>query len=362
MSNVILFNDDNQIAIPAAAQRRRAAINEDVQLAAQFATMSIEGKVFTLVKDGQRKQLTKVDDMGEKVPVTYIQAVVLRANVKARVYYAEKYQGEQSAGAKPTCFSHDGIEPDNMSREKQSAKCQLCPHAVWGTGNVEKNEGTACAPNARLAIASPDKPNEAMLLRVPPASIKSFKEAVKLGDARNAPYNSLVMRIMFDSQAPAPKLIFKPVGILTDAAFDVADKMYDNDVVHTIVGVPSTARAAALPAPAPAAENLADELDAALAARQVTQKAAAVDEGEVAAALAASEAQAKAEAAAKAKAEAEAKAKAAAAAKAKREAEAKAAAEAEAAEAAKPAPAAVADSEVGGLLSELDGLLGSLDD
>jgi hypothetical protein len=357
MSNIIPFGDA-PITIPAAAQRRRAAINEDVQTAAQFATMSIEGKVFTLVKDGQRKQLTKVDDMGEKVPVTYIQAVVLRANVKARVFYAEKYQGEQSAGAKPTCFSHDGIAPDNASRVKQSEKCALCPHAVWGTGNVEKNEGTACAPNARLAIASPDKPDEAMLLRVPPASIKSFKEAVKLGDARNAPYNSLVMRIMFDSQAPAPKLIFKPVGVLTDAAFDVADGMYDNEVVHTIVGVPSAARAAALPAPAPApAESLSDELDAALAAREVTKRvSASVNEEEVAAAMAAADAK---------KRDDEAKARAAAA-KAKREAaeaEARAAAEAEAA-AAKPtpAPAPAADAEVGGLLGDLEGLLNSLDD
>jgi hypothetical protein len=359
MSNVILFNDDTPLAIPKAAQARRSAINEDVQLAAAYATMSIKGKVFTLIKDGTSKQLAKKDDLGEMVPVTYIQAVVLRANVKSRVYYAEKYDEENSQGAKPTCFSHDGIAPDDLSRAKQAAKCALCPHAVWGTGNVDKGEGTACSPNARLAIASPDKPGEAMLLRVPPASIKSFKEAVKLGDARNAPYNSLVMRIAFDSMAPSPKLIFKPVGVLTDAAFEQADKMYDNDVVHAIVGVVSHAAAAPqLAAPAP---DVADELDAALAAREVVKAAAKPAEDEVAKALAQAEELKRKEAAAQREAAAAAKAKADAKAKAEREAVEAAEASFTASEPAAPA-AQQAPAVDSGLLGELDSLLGSLDD
>lgn len=357
MSNVILFNDDpTNLVVPAAAAARRSRVNDDIHMAAQFATMSIKGKVFTYIKDGMQKRLEKKDEMGETVSVQYIQAVVLRANVKSRVYYEEEYSEDDSKGAKPTCFSHDGVAPDNASRAKQAAKCALCPHAVWGTGNAKTGEGTACAPNARLAIASPDKLKEPMLLRVPPASIKSFKEAVKIGDARQAPYNSLVMRISFDQAAASPKLVFKPVGVLNDEGFAQSDGMYDNDVVTTIVGTP-TQGAPALPAPTPAAEPLADELDAALAAKAATTKAARPPaEAEIADAL---------EAAAARKRDDEAVARAKAAKAAKEEA-ARVAAELEAAEQAaaqRKAATSLAPAEAsGGLLSELDGLLGSMDD
>lgn len=340
MTNVILFDAPN-MTVPAAARARRSSINDDVHTAAQFATMSIKGKVFTYIKDGMAKRLEKEDENGEKVAVQYIQAAVLRANVKARVYYAEKYSEEDSKGAKPTCFSHDGVAPDNLSKEKQAAKCALCPHAVWGTGNAETGEGTACAPNARLAIASTDKLGEPMLLRVPPGSIKSFKEAVKVGDARQAPYNSLVMRIKFDQAAPAPKLIFQPIGILSDEAFAKADEMYDSDVVQTIVGVPNTAPAAPqLAAPVSAPAPVVDELEAALAKREADKARAQAEAAEVARALEeAEQVKAKARAEAKAKAEADAAA-------AERKAHTT------------PTPA----EEKGGLLGELDALLGGMDD
>lgn len=340
-------------------------INSDVATTAAFPTLSIKGKVFAIVKDGQRKALTRPDpeDPSEQVPVQSISLTVLRANMKARVYYEEEYQEEASERAKPTCYSHDGIAPAPDAASPQSTKCQMCKHAVWGskTGDTENGKGTACASNARLAIAAPDKPNEALLLRVPPGSIKAFREAVKVAEQRQLPYNQIVMRIGFDKEAPSPKLTFKPVGILDDATYAKAAAMYDDEVVHQIVGVQSAA--AAIPAPAKPKEDPADELEAAIAAKEALERAKKpeVDEEEIAAALAA---KAAAEAEAKKKAAAEAKAKREAEARAKKEAEAKAKAELEAkARAAREAdieekPASTGDD----LLDGLNSLLGGLDD
>lgn len=257
------------------------SINSDVHQAAQHATLSIKGKKFTISKDGLKKTLTKVDEEGETVNIQAISLTVLRANMKSRAYYSTAFDDEKSEGQRPTCQSFDGIAPDASSLEPQAKKCQICPHAVWGskTGDLENGKGTACAQKVRLAVAAPDKPEEALLLNVPPASIKSFREAVKMGEQRQLPYNQLVMRVSFDREATAPKLVFKPTGVLDDAAFEKAAAMYENDVVLSIVGLSQIQHAApaeeAKALPAPAKEDPAAELEAALEAKRAASKALA---------------------------------------------------------------------------------------
>jgi hypothetical protein len=276
------FDTDPAAIAPTELSRKYLAINGDVASAAAFATISIKGKIFAITKDGVRKQLTKTDDDGEVVPVASISVSVLRANLKARVYYRDAYSEENSEGAKPTCFSHDGVAPSPDAIDKQANKCQLCPHAVWGskTGDAETGKGTACSPNARLAVAAPDKPSEPMLLRVPPASIKAFRDAVKLGESRQLPYNQLVMRVGFDREAASPKLTFKPIGMLADGDYEKVASMYENEVVMQIIG-----HHAPQETPEPQEAN---ELDASIAANRVVSdaasKAAAPNQGRPAAA------------------------------------------------------------------------------
>lgn len=350
------FNSAPAAIAPTALSRRYMDINSDVASHAAYATISIKGKVFAITKDGTRQQLTKTDEDGEVVPVSFISISVLRANLKSRVYYREAFTEENSEGAKPTCYSHDGIAPSAGSAEPQCAKCQLCPHAVWGskTGDAETGKGTACAPNARLAVAAPDKPSEPMLLRVPPASIKAFREAVKLGESRQLPYNQLVMRVGFDREAASPKLTFKPVGMLQDDDYEKVAAMYDDETVQQIVGtMDANAARAAIPV------NEADELDAAIANQKAKPAIAApaAPAGvpmEALAAVTGSDAEQVAEAEQALKAQKAAKAKAA---KAKAEATEVQASAAPAAERAAPA---VSDND--DLLGGLDSLLDGLDD
>ena len=92
MSSIIPFNAG--AGLPAYLRNKTAdtSINKDVARGASFPTLSIKGKVFTLVKDNERKVLTRPDDPDEVLQS--INLSVLRANTKSRVYYAKSYSEE----------------------------------------------------------------------------------------------------------------------------------------------------------------------------------------------------------------------------------------------------------------------------
>ena len=103
---------DNSARLPAyLANRttRTTSINHDLLPGAAFPTLSIKGKVFTLVKGSERKVMTRHDDPDEALQSLNI--AVVRANSKSRVFYAKAFTEGESDGKPPTCFSSDGIAP-----------------------------------------------------------------------------------------------------------------------------------------------------------------------------------------------------------------------------------------------------------
>jgi hypothetical protein len=268
MSNIVPFSS---AALPAYLQNRKAlsAINADVATASGFPVLSIKGKVFTLVKGKEKKVLTREID-GEQETLQSMSLSVVRANKNARVFYMKAYSEDDAEGAKPTCYSGDGVAPAADSAEPQAKKCQLCPHAVWGSKAGDTGKGTACTVNTRLAVIDPNQPGEPWLLRVPAGSRQNFADACKMADSRGLPYNAVVLKIAFDPTAPSPKLTFKPIGLVSDEVYEKVQAMYDGDEVKEVVGLLSRAPVAALPAPVEA-----DELDAALEAKKVVETAKA---------------------------------------------------------------------------------------
>lgn len=267
-------------ALPAYLKNRAglAQVNSDVLSSGpSFPVLSIKGKIFTMVKGGEKKVLTRVVD-GEEEPRSFVQLAVVRANVKSRVFYAKGYVEGESDGAKPTCFSQDGVAPHPGASEPQAKKCQACPHSVWGSkptraGSEDEGKGTACTVNTRLAVIDPEDPSMPFLLRVPAGSKKNYAEVVKVADNRSIPYNALVLRVGFDPEAPSPRLTFKPVGVLSDAMYEKVNAMYDTDEIKEIVGLEMPAAAPAEPAETPKPAVDTDELDAAIAATKVVEKA-----------------------------------------------------------------------------------------
>lgn len=260
MSAVIPF-DFSTPAAAVATRRPGRSLNADVMMgSAGFPVLTIKGKIFAIVKDGERKPLVRnmTDDEGNsvEVPVASLQLAVIRANSKARVFYAKSYT-EGDDNQKPTCFSHDGQRPDSSVEEPQSTNCQLCPHAQWGTkmsADGTGGKGTACTVRTRLAVTDPKDPKlTTYLLSVPAGSRSSFSDAVKTADSHGKDYNEVSMKISFDMEAPSPKLVFKPAGLLAEDVYAKVSAMFDEHVVQEIVGVPTMRMAQEVGAPALAA-------------------------------------------------------------------------------------------------------------
>lgn len=240
MSNIIPFNPNTLPANLTEAFSMFADINKDVVRVPSFPSLSIKGKVFTLSKDGVKTILKRPGPDGDEEVAQSVGVVILRANMNAKTFYAKRYAEGDSEGARPDCYSFDGVVPSANSPHPQANKCAICPHNQWGSragdGDKEESKGKACNDNARLAIATPDNLSSPMLLRVPPASLKPLRESVKELNARKVPYNVVVTRVSFDPTAPSPRLLFKPAGLLPQDTFGVLKEMYENEQVRAIVG------------------------------------------------------------------------------------------------------------------------------
>ena len=287
MSNIISFESNK---LPAyLAKVNVAELNADLtsHASAGFPVISIKGKVFAVVRDGERTVLTKDID-GEKIPAPSIDVVLLKANKgTSKVFYAKGYT-EGAEGVKPDCFSSTGDKPDPSIEKPQSKSCATCPHNQWGSKIGDNgSKGKACQDSVRMAIATPDMLNDPYLLRVPPASIRSLGEYGDMLKKRGVGYNMVVTKIGFDMEAPTPKLTFKPVGFLDDAGFAQVQETLKTDVVKNILGGASIGQVeAAVAAAAPAVEAPVQEASV----TPPVSPSKEVSQAEVSAAVAAAEA------------------------------------------------------------------------
>ena len=274
MASIVPFNSDNAVAL-ANRFAKFAYINDEVVSSrGDYPVISIKGGKFTVVRDGNRQVLTKPDEPDEVAQS--IQVVIVRANLHARQFYASDYVEGESEGNKPACYSSDGVAPAADAEDKQSKKCALCPHAVWGSG--KNGKGSACKSTVRIAVSTPDKLEDPYLVRVPPASFtdkenkNGIKDFLRIAKDRGIPYNAILVKIGFDRESPSPKLTFKPVGILGDDAFDTTVELFDSEIVQQIVGVAAKAEAGEAK---PKKDEVANEIDAAFEALQASRKAPA---------------------------------------------------------------------------------------
>jgi hypothetical protein len=226
-------------SLPAYFQHQSAAtLNEDLTAhqGAGFPVVSIKGKTFTTVRDGERTVI--MNPLDPDSPASYIDMVLVKANKNvSKVFYAKGFKEGESDGLKPDCFSSDGIKPDARVEKPVHSSCTLCPNNVWGSRISESGQkGKACQDAVRLAIAAPGQLNDPYLLRVPPASIRGLGEYGSLLKKRGVGYNMVVTRFSFDPEMATPKLMLKPIGFLTEAQYQAAAAMGNEPIVQQILG------------------------------------------------------------------------------------------------------------------------------
>lgn len=258
-----------------------AALNADLTAHAGggFPVISIKGKVFAVVRDGERE--IQMNPKDPDSAATSLNVVLLKANKgTSKVFYIKGYDKDSSEGQKPDCYSNDGVEPAADAQNKQAKKCATCPHNQWGSRISEKGatKGKACADAVRMAVAPAGQINDAMLLRVPPASIKALGEYGQMLAKRGVGYNMVVTKVGFDLQAESPKLTFSAVGLLDDEGFAEVQEIASSDVVANILGASVVAGIAA---DAPAVEEAEEEAPAPVVkpkAKPVVEEAAEEEE------------------------------------------------------------------------------------
>jgi hypothetical protein len=252
--NIIPFDSGSNL--PAFLKKVDvAALNSDLTAHAGggFPVISIKGKVFAVVRDGERE--IQMNPKDPDSAATSLNVVLLKANKgTSKVFYIKGYDKDSSEGQKPDCYSNDGVEPAADAQNKQAKKCATCPHNQWGSRVSEKGatKGKACADAVRMAVAPAGQINDAMLLRVPPASIKALGEYGQMLAKRGVGYNMVVTKVGFDLQAESPKLTFSAVGLLDDDGFAEVQEIAASDVVSNILG---SSVVAAIAAEAPAEEE-----------------------------------------------------------------------------------------------------------
>ena len=252
MANIIAFESGNLPAYLKSVDVSTLNSELTSHAGGGFPIISIKGKVFAVVRDGDRKVLPNPKDPDS--PATAIDVVVIKANKgTSKVFYAGGYS-EGGDSKKPDCFSNTGDRPDPSVKSPQSKSCAVCPHNQWGSRTGENGgKGKSCQDSVRIAIAAPGLLNDPMLLRVPPASIRALGEYGQTCAKRGVPYNAVIAKLGFDMESPTPKLIIKPLGMLDDASFAQVLEVAASDAVASILGKVGSPEA--LPAPTVLAEE-----------------------------------------------------------------------------------------------------------
>lgn len=260
MANITTFD---AASVPVFLKRVERNTDMTAHASLGFPVISIKGKVFTIVRNGERHILPNPKD--PESAATYMTCVLVKVSPDKSKSYYEGGFSENAESNKPTCFSCDGKYPDPSVQKPQCKSCAACRHNVFGTARSAdgKGKGKACSDFIRIALATPDNLDDVYLLRVPPASIRAVGEYGTLLDRRGVPYQAVVTKISFDPAQATPKLVFAPVQYLTEEQWKKAMEVSKGDVVrHIIYGNYEQGGAAPSAAPHPVPTNTPEEVPA----------------------------------------------------------------------------------------------------
>jgi hypothetical protein len=265
MSQIIPFENSSS-AVPAYMLTKPLGNQLQTGGGAGFPSISIKGKVFHIRRGDSNTLITQPND--PDAPAASIEVVILNGNPgTAKVWYNSGFA--EGSDAKPNCYSNDGVKPAKDAAEPQSSSCATCEKNVWGSRVSETGQkGRECGDSKRLAVATLNAIEDAMLVRIPAGSLKAFNEYLKfLGTRGVENYQAVVTKIGFDYSVAHPALTFKAVGYVDEGTFNRVTTMVESELVGQIIGTktapadkaedesfapPPVAKAIAAPKPTPA--------------------------------------------------------------------------------------------------------------
>jgi hypothetical protein len=191
---------------------------------------------------------------GQDVPLNknrgrYELPVIITEFTNEKAYFDTPYvEGEART---PVCYAFHNDEKlltplkingekDNLPPKKQADSCAICPHNAMGT--AEQGDGKACRDHRRLMVlaasvtAGQVPKSEALLLSVPPTSLKNWKKYLKgLRDLGFTPWGVRTLIFLYKEKGKAYYNIgFEPCGSDFEPVESIQDAMVTEDLYIAI--------------------------------------------------------------------------------------------------------------------------------
>ena len=150
----------------------------------------------------------------------------------SREYYAAEYDPEGKVTL-PDCWSADGRTPDPKASNKQANSCTSCDMNVDGSG--AKGRGKACRFKRRIAVlAEGDPTGEVYQMSLAAKSlfgkgvgnVHPFESYCNYLKANGEAPDTVVTKVMYDTEADTLTLKFKALRHLTQEEADLVDAAY----------------------------------------------------------------------------------------------------------------------------------------
>lgn len=262
--NNVQWDPNSGLPMPAYLADAMGELGSNIVDRMNVPSVSYEGKVWTIVKDGNKTKLQSRNDDGDMVPVPVMRLVIMKYNPsRGRSLYEGVYN--PAASVAPKCWSADGVAPDASVKEKQAALCASCPQSVKGSKVQDGKEMVACSSHRMIAIV-PALDLTADPLRLKIAVTSDWDKAVvehgwfaftQYTDwlkSRGISHTGLVVtKVKFDPSVAYPKLLFALDRALTPGEIMTIVTALKNPKVDELLNEKWTA--------AGAAGKLADQSD-----------------------------------------------------------------------------------------------------
>jgi hypothetical protein len=215
MSNMTLFKSGS--VIPDYLREASDATTRDIAGSSGGKQISIKGGVWRMVVGGE--EVAKNEDRAMNF------VVIASGKGVTRTFYADKY--EEGKDLKPSCWSAEGVVPNEEVTSPQSKSCATCPQNIEGSGD---GKARACRYSKRLAVAlENDIGGNIYRLSVPAKSYFGRAEGEKMPlqafgkflSGHGIPITGIVTEARFDTAEAVPVLKFRAVRPLSKEEWEL---------------------------------------------------------------------------------------------------------------------------------------------
>lgn len=216
MSNMTLFKSGS--VIPDYLREASDATTKDIAGSSGGKQISIKGGVWRMVVGGE--EVAKNEERSMNI------VVISAGKGVSRTFYADKY--EEGKDIKPSCWSAEGVVPNEEVQEPQSKTCATCPQNIEGSG---EGKSRACRYSKRLAVAlENDVGGNIYRLSVPAKSYFGKADGDKMPlqaygkflSGHGIPITGVVTEARFDTSEAVPVLKFRAVRPLAREEWELA--------------------------------------------------------------------------------------------------------------------------------------------